>query len=354
MYIVIAIIVFGILVGIHELGHFLMAKACGVRVNEFSIGMGPAILKRQKGETLYALRVLPLGGYCAMEGEDGDSSDERAFTRKSVWGRLAILFAGPFMNFLLGLLIVLLLYSQVEAFGTNVVHSLSDGFSMSGGETVLEPGDRITRINGHRIRYAGDFTLYMDRTEGKPVDMTLRRGGETLSLRQVTLEKKLFPNGDGTESYRYGVMFETMTATAGERLKLGFYQAYSFVRSVLMGLSDLITGAVGLRDMSGAVGIVSVISETGKSAPNARAAVMNISYISAFLAVNLAVMNLLPIPALDGGRIFFMLVVAALQKLLHRRIDPKYEGYIHMAGMALLLALMALLVVNDVWRLIGR
>jgi len=353
MYIVIAIIVFGILIGIHELGHFLAAKACRVRVNEFSIGMGPAILKKQKGETLYALRVLPLGGYCAMEGEDGDSSDERSFTRKSVWERLAVLFAGPFMNFLLGLLIVLLLYAQVEAFGSNVVDSFSEGVSMT-GETVLEAGDRITRIDGKTVRYAGDFTLYMDRSGGKPVDMTVRRDGATLTLRQVLLEKKLFPNDDGTETYRYGVNFRTVRATAGERLKLGLYQTYSFVRSVLMGLSDLITGAVGLRDMSGAVGIVSVISETGRSAPDARTAVMNISYISAFLAVNLAVMNLLPIPALDGGRIFFMLVVHALEKLLRRRIDPRYEGYIHMAGMALLLALMAVLVVNDVWRIIGR
>ncbi|MBR5381240.1 MAG: site-2 protease family protein [Oscillospiraceae bacterium] len=353
MYIVIAIIVFGILIGIHELGHFLAAKGCGVRVNEFSIGMGPAILKKQKGETLYALRVLPLGGYCAMEGENGDSSDERSFTRKSVWARLAVLFAGPFMNFLLGLIVVLLLYSQVSAFGTNAIHSFSEGFEMT-GETALEVGDRIVSIDGHAVRYAGDFTLFMDRSGGKPVDMVVRRDGERLTLRQVLLAKKLFPNDDGTETYRYGVTFQTVRATAGERLKLGFYQAYSFVRGVLMGLSDLITGAVGLRDMSGAVGIVSVISETGRSAPNARAAVMNISYISAFLAVNLAVMNLLPIPALDGGRIFFMLVVHALEKLLRRRIDPKYEGYIHAAGMALLMAFMALLLVNDIWRIVGR
>ncbi len=352
MYIVIAIIAFGLLVAIHELGHFAAAKICGVRVNEFSVGMGPAIFKKQKGETLYALRVLPLGGYCAMEGEDGRSEDQRSISKKSIPARFFIFAAGPLMNYILGLLIVLILFSQFSAFGSNVVDHFADGFQAS-GETGLEAGDRITKIDGHRIYYSGDFSMYMDRAGGEPVDMVVIRDGSKIKLDGLLLEKKAYPNDDGTQSARYGVNFTSIPASFIETVKYGFYEAYNFVRMVFMGLSDLITGAVGIREMSGAVGIVGVISQVGASSPSAYAALLNISYIVAFLAVNLAVMNMLPIPALDGGHIFTMLVVWVLEKLLRRKIDPKIETYIHLAGLFILMALMALLVVNDVTKLLG-
>ena len=352
MYIIIAIIAFGLLVAIHELGHFAAAKLCGVRVNEFAVGMGPAILKKHKGETLYSLRVLPFGGYCAMEGEDGQSDDERALSKKSIPARFFIFAAGPVMNYLLGLIIVLLLFSQFPAFGSNIVGHFADGFDKT-GPSGLEAGDRIMKIDGHRIYYAGDFTMYMDRAGGEPVDIVVIRDGEKIKLDGLLLEKKLYVNADGSQSARYGVDFTSIPANFIETVKYGFYEAYNFVRMVLMGLSDLIRGAVGLRDMSGAVGIVGVISQVGSSSPSAYAALLNISYIVALLAVNLAVMNLLPIPALDGGHIFTMLVVWVLEKLLRRKIDPKYETYIHLAGLFILMALMAVLVVNDVTKLLG-
>ena len=351
MYILLAILIFGILIGIHEFGHFIAAKACGVRVNEFAIGMGPALLKRQKGETMYALRLLPIGGFCAMEGEDESSDDPRAFTSKPWWQRAVILIAGAFMNFLLGFLIIALLYSSAQAFYGRTVSALTENFRY-GGEEGLMVGDEILSIDGHTIFYSNDFSTYMSRSSGGTVDMVIRRGGEKLLLDDYPLQMEDYVV-DGETVLRYGVTFNTVPATFWNRLQYACCTAADYVRYVWMGLSDLVTGVVGIKDMSGPVGIVSAIGQVGQASASTAEALKNILFLASFIAVNLAVMNLLPIPALDGGRVFFLLITGVLEKILRRKIDPKYEGYIHAAGLMLLLGLMAVVMVNDIARIVN-
>ncbi len=352
MYIILAILIFGILIASHELGHFLTAKACGVKVNEFAIGMGPKILKKQKGETLYTLRLLPLGGFCAMEGEDEASEDKRAFTSQSVSKRLLILAAGAAMNFLVGLLIVLVLFACLRPayYVSNTVDSLEDAFRY-GGENGIQPGDEILSIDGHRVFYGNDFTTYMDRAEGS-VDMVVRRDGQRVKLEDYPLQREEFLV-DGETVLKYGINFDTIEPTFGEYLRHCLYTTWDFVRMVWMGLADLFGGNVGMKDMAGVVGIVDTISDVGNQSATTADALANIAYLGAFIAVNLAVMNLLPIPALDGGRIFFLLVTWGLEKLLRRKIDPKYEGYIHAGGLVLLIGLMVVVMFNDIVRIIN-
>ena len=348
MYILIAIVAFGVLIAIHEFGHFIVAKACGVKVNEFSIGMGPALLKKQGEETLYSWRLLPIGGFCAMEGEDEDTGDERAFTRQSAWKRILILIAGAGMNFLLGFLIVVVLYAGVDYLPTNHVVETADGFLYA--ENGIRAGDRIVSIDGHRIFTSQDFSTYMSRA-GAAVDMVVERDGEKVALRDYGLKPAEY---DGV--LRYGLTFANEEATAWGRLKYSGYVSCNFVRLVWMGLSDLVTGAVGIREMSGVVGIVDVINDVGREVEaetrSVRAAVEEILYLVAFIAVNLAVMNLLPIPALDGGRIFFIFINLIAERVFHKKLDPKYEGYVHAAGMVVLLGLMAVIMVSDILKII--
>lgn len=349
MYILIAILMFGVLVAIHEFGHFIVAKACKVKVNEFAIGMGPALLKKQGKETLYSLRLLPIGGFCAMEGEDEASNDPRAFTSQPAWKRFFILLAGSGMNFLLGLLIVLIIFLNAQGFVGNTVTGFLDGFPLE-GENGLMVGDKIVAIDGHRVFYSDDFSTYMSRT-GETVDLTVIRDGEKLTLKDLPLVPREY-QVDGETQVKYGITFNVIQATFGEKLKYSLYTAYDFVRLVWMGLSDLVSGAVGLNDLAGPVGIVSTINDVGQSAESTAAGLLNVAYLSAFIAVNLAVMNLLPIPALDGGRIFFLLVTWVVEKIIRRRVNPKYEGYIHGAGLVLLLGFMAVVMINDIVRLV--
>ncbi len=349
MYIVLAILIFGILIATHELGHFLTAKACGVQVNEFAVGLGPAILKKKRGETQYSLRILPLGGFCAMEGEDSVSENPRAFTSQPVWKRFLILVSGAAMNFLTGLLVVLLLFSRSEYFVGSTVTDLAEGFRY-GGEQGLMVGDEIVRIDGHAVWYVDDFQTYMSRSDGT-VDMTVLRGGRRVELKDYPLQMEEF-DVDGETVTRYGITFNIIRANLWEKFKYGCYTAYDFVRLVYMSLGDLLRGAVGVNELSGVVGIVDTISQVGQQSATRSAALLNIAYLAAFIAVNLAVMNLLPIPALDGGRIFFLLVTWVLEKILGRKIDPKYEGYIHAAGLVLLLLLMAYVMFNDIVRIV--
>ena len=350
MYIVLAIIVFGVLIATHELGHFLAAKACGVRVNEYAIGMGPAILKKQRGETLYSLRCLPFGGYCAMEGEDGDSDDPRSFQVQAVWKRLIILFAGAAMNFLTGLIIAVILFSGASALVTPEIVELAEGFP-DDGERGLMVGDTIRSINGERVWYSSDFTLLMGRSGDRPVDMVVIRDGEKVRLEDYDLRAREYADSDGNVTVRYGVSFKVIKAGILDRLRYSVYTACNFVRLVRFSLADLVHGAVGFKDISGPVGIVSAINDMGQSSSSVSAALSNIAFLCAFIAVNLAVMNLLPIPALDGGRIFLLIITWIIEKIIRRKIDPKYEGYIHAAGLVLLVGLMVVIMFSDVVKL---
>ncbi len=350
MYIIIAILAFGIIIAVHEGGHFAAAKLLGVKVNEFAIGMGPALLKKQGKETLYSLRLLPIGGYCAMEGEDEQSPDPRAFTSAKWWKRIIILCAGSFMNFVLGLVVITCIYWPSEAFVIPVVESVAEGF-LYGGEAGIMPGDEIYSIDGYRIYYSEDFSTYMSFSDGA-VDMVVIRDGEKVLLRDYALQPAVYVD-DGVESYRYGINLTLIQANNWQRLKYGGYKAYDFSRLVVVSLRQLLTGKAGLKDMSGVVGIVDTINDVAVQSPTVLIALENVAYLMAFIAVNLAVMNMLPIPALDGGRVFFLLVSMAIEGITRRKLNPKYEGYVHAAGLVLLLGLMAVVMVNDVIRIIG-
>lgn len=348
MYIIIAILAFGILIAGHEFGHFITAKLSGVKVNEFAIGMGPAIFKRQRGETLYSLRILPLGGYCAMEGEDEAVDDERAFTSQPAWKRVIILAAGSFMNLLIGFIAVLIIYSGAQGFAGNTVVELVDGFKYA--ENGIQVGDEIHSIDGHRVYYSDDFSTYMNRSDGT-VDMVVIRGGEKVTLKGYGLRPEYYTE-NGEQIYRYGLAFDYEEATAWGKVKFSGYTTYNFVRMVWLSLSDLVGGRVGVNDMAGVVGIVDTINQVGEQSQTTAAALINIGYLCAFIAVNLAVMNMLPIPALDGGRIFALIVTVVIEKVTRKKLDPKIEGFVHAAGLVVLLGFMAYVMFNDVMRII--
>ena len=321
MYILLAILVFGILIAVHELGHFLVAKACGVRVDEFAIGMGPASWKKQKGETLYAVRCLPIGGYCAMAGEDEAIDDPRAFTSQPAWKRFLILCAGAFMNFVFGLLLLLIVFAQAKSFSTPTLTDFMDGCPYQ-GEDALQVGDTIWSIDGHRIYFTTNVSEYLARG-GDTHDIVVKRDGKKVALNDFYLVAREYPGQDGK---MYGFYFGTKPATFGAKLQTTWYSAMD--------------------------GIVSMMNEVGKESATKAAAFSNIAYFSALIAVNLAVMNMLPLPALDGGRVFCLLVTWVLERISRRKIDPKYEGYIHTAGLVLLLALMAYVMYNDISKLV--
>lgn len=349
MYIIIAIIIFGILIAIHEFGHFTAAKLCGVKVEEFAIGMGPALFKKQKGETVYALRILPIGGFCAMAGEDEESDDPRAFTNQGFWKKFVILCAGSFMNLVLGIVLILIMYAGAQAFVTPTIDHFMDGCPYEGTE-AMQAGDTFYSIDGQRIYLVSDVSSFLMRGDGV-YDIVMLRDGEKVELKDFALTTKTYTEY-ANEGPKYGFVFGYTEATFGTKLEYTWNTTLEFSRLVWLGLGDLINGKVGLKDMSGPVGIVDMMNEVGQQAESAKAAADNLLYISAFIAVNLAIMNMLPIPALDGGRVFLMIVTVIIEAVSRKKLDPKYEGYIHLGGMVLLLGLMALVMYNDIAKLI--
>lgn len=349
MYLVIAILIFSFLIFIHELGHFITAKLFDVKVNEFSIFMGPRILHWGKGETEYSLRLLPIGGYCAMEGEDGSSDDPRSFTSKAPWKRAIILAAGAFMNFLTGLVILIVIYATAGGFRTMEITGFVDGCPLEG---TLQIGDVIEKIDGDNVYIFSDFSMLTERAGEGPMDLTVRRDGKTVELQQVDMVKREYEI-DGETRKIYGITFgATEEKTPLTLLKNSWYTAVDFARMVKMGLVDLLTGAVGVKDLSGPVGIVDAVQETGSSAASTLDGILNVLYFGAFIAVNLAVMNMLPIPALDGGHIFSLLVIWVIESVSKKKVDPKYEAYIHAAGLVLLMGLMVFVTFNDIVKLV--
>ena len=342
MYIVIAIIMFGVLIAIHEFGHFATAKACGVRVDEFSIGMGPVIFKKQKGETQYSLRILPIGGFCAM-GEDEESQDPRAFPNQGFWKRFLILCAGSFMNFLLGVILIVIMYGGAEAFRAPIITDFLDGCQYNTPET-FQAGDEFYSIDGHRIYLISDVSMFLERGNGV-YDIVMLRDGKKIEFDDM----KLVPTIESEQGLKYGFVWGIERATLGVKLEYVWNTAKEFSRLVWLGL---IHGAVGVDDMAGPVGIVDMMNEAGSSAASTADAMYSMLYFSAFIAINLAIMNMLPIPALDGGRVFFMIVTVIFEAITKKRLDPKYEGYIHAGGMVLLLLLMGFIMYNDIARLI--
>lgn len=351
MSILFAILLFSLLIFLHELGHFVAAKLSGVRVNEFSMFMGPAIWKKQKGETLYSIRCIPIGGYCAMEGEDGGSDDPRSFDRASWWKRLIILAAGSLMNFLTGLVLLVLFFSTERQFILPVVTQIEEGCAIA-GEKGIQERDRILEVDGERIYVYSDFQMILDLNGGENHDLVLLRDGQRVELKDFAMVKGEFPNEDGSTSLRYGFSFSLVPASFTETVKYVWNSALDMVRMVRLSLKMLLTGQAGIRDVGGPVMIVQQMTQVAEASATTYYAIMNLVYFGAFIAINLAVMNLLPIPALDGGRIVCLLITTLVEAATHEKINPKYEGYLHGVGMILLLALMALIMFKDIFVLI--
>ena len=354
LYIIIAIVLFGILIAVHEFGHFITAKLLGVKVNEFAIGMGPRILHKVKGETEYSLRILPIGGFCAMEGEDEATDDPRSFECQAPWKKFIILVAGSFMNFVAGVLIILILFSGARAFNAPVITKFMDGAEhlQAAG---LQEGDRFLRIDGHRIYFMNDVSLFLSRAKDNVMDLEVIRDGEVIRLKEFDFTPRVpYTDENGQTTYLRGFNYgEAEEATLGLILKNTWYQAIDCVRLVWISLGDLITGAAGLREMSGVIGIVDAVGDAGASAATVGAGLVSVFNFMSLIAINLAVMNLLPIPALDGGRIFFLIVGVLFRLVSGKKLNPKYEGWINAAGFVLLMGLMILIAISDVMKLAG-
>lgn len=358
LYILIAIVVFGILIALHEFGHFITAKLLGVRVNEFAIGMGPLLWSTTKGETQYSLRAIPIGGFCAMEGEDEATDDPGSFSSKPGWKKFIILVAGSLMNFLTGLVLLLVVYSQAAGFVTPVIAGFIDGFPNQGVDGLMV-GDRILSVNGERIYTKSDVDLFFSRAGGENMDLVVLRDGKKIILDDFPLIPREYLY-EGETRVMYGLTFAIQEATPLVRIQQSWYSAVDMVRLVRVSLTDLFTGKAGFKDMSGVIGIMDVMGQAGEEGAQAAAesggsplagALFSIFNLSAFIAINLSVMNLLPIPALDGGRIFFLVVNWLFTLVTRRKLDPRYEGYVHMAGFIFLLLLMVVVAFNDVVRI---
>lgn len=352
LYILLAILFFGIMVALHEFGHFFTAKLLGVKVNEFAIGMGPILWSRTRGETQYSVRVLPLGGFCAMEGEEEETGDPRAFSAQKWWKRLIILTAGSAMNFLLGLAIVLILYSGVSAARAPVITELMDGFPLEGENGLME-GDQILSIDGHVILVYSDIHTFLAQNDGNGMDLVVRRDGEKIVLNDLPLTLQEYEYRGEKKAY-FGLVFgATEELNAFGRIRLGAAQTVDFVRMVWMSLCQLLEGRVSIGEMSGVIGIVDAVGDVGAASESIADGLLDVLYFVAFISVNLAVMNMLPIPALDGGRVFFLLVNGVIYAFTRRMIPGKYENYVHTAGFFLLILLMLAVACNDVWKIIA-
>lgn len=348
LFIILGILFLGFLIAIHEFGHFITAKLSGVRVNEFAIGMGPKLFSRQGKETLYTLRLFPIGGFCAMEGEDEDSDDPRSFQKTKAWKKLLILAAGAAMNFLAGLLIFVLLAASAEGYITPVVSAYLPGYEPDLSSPHLEVGDRILSVDGNPIFVGEDVDFFFNRG-GDDLDLVVRRDGEKVILKGVHMPPFRYEG-----SFKRGIQLTWKDTTFLGALEKGWGDCIDTVRLVWIGLGDLFSGAMGIRDMSGMVGIVDMMGQTVQNAGSAGVAAYRVFYLVAFIAVNLAVMNLLPIPALDGGRIFFLLINVIYTAVTKKKLDPKYEGVINTIGLVALLGLMAVVAVSDILKLFGR
>ena len=353
MSIFFAILIFSLLVFVHELGHFVCAKLSGIQVNEFSLFLGPAIWKKQVGETLYAIRCIPFGGYCAMEGEDEDTDNPRAFHRAAWWKRLIVLVAGAAMNFVIGVVMFAIVFAPSQAFITPVVDTVEEGCLLAGEEGIM-PGDRIVEVDGENIYLYTNFSTFIGMKGGDVHDLVLERDGELIVLDDFLMQKAEFRNEDGTTSMRYGFSFSLEEATFAGKIRYTWYNVLDSIRNIRVSLQMLLTGKAGIQDLSGPVGIVDQMSQVAQESPTWIDAALNLLYFGGFLAINLAVMNLLPIPALDGGRVVGLLITTAVETVIGKKIDPKYEGYLHMAGMVLLLGLMAFVMFKDIFVIFQR
>lgn len=339
---IIAILIFSLIILFHELGHFLLAKRNGIRVNEFSLGLGPTLVGFTRGETKYSIKLLPFGGACMMEGEDEESSDEASFQKKSVWARISVVAAGPVFNFIMAFVFAFILILCV-GFDKPVVNDVIEGHPAQ--EAGIEAGDTIVSMNGKRIHFYREVSLYTFFHPGEPIDIVYQRDGE----RMEATVNPVFDEEQG--KYLIG-FYGTGVREKGnvlESLKYSAFELKYWINTTFDSLKMLVTGRVSFNDMQGPVGIVKTIGDTYDESKSDGGfwVFVNMLNIAILLSANLGVMNLLPIPALDGGRLVFLVIEAIRRK----RINPEKEGMVHFVGLMLLLVLMVVVMFNDVRQL---
>jgi len=341
--IIVAIIIFSLIILFHELGHFIFAKAAGIKVNEFCLGLGPTVVGFQKGETFYSIKALPFGGACMMEGEDSDSDSDRSFQSKSVWRRISVVIAGPAFNFIMAFICSVILIG-IAGYDKPVISDVMEGYPVA--EAGFQQGDVITKVNGRHIYFYREFSNYITFHDTDPIELTVKRGDEQITK---TVTPK-YSEEDGR--YLFGVK------SYGEResvnfigaFKYGFFEVRYWVDTTFYSLRMLVKRQVSMNEVSGPVGIVKVIGDTYDQSVKLGALIvlLNMLYITILLSANLGVMNLLPLPALDGGRLVFLIIEAVTKK----RVPPEKEGLVHGIGIVILLALMVLIMFNDIRNII--
>ncbi len=337
LYIVIAIFAFGVMIAIHEAGHFFAARACGVKIYEFSLGMGPRLLGRQgKSGTKYNLRLFPIGGFVSMKGEDEDADGDDSFSNKRPWQRFIIVAAGAAMNIILGFILCLglVIFGSI---GSTVVHSFVPG---AVSNAWLSEGDEIIEINGSRVHTFDDLKYEIMHDGSRPMDIVVIRGGEKLTLSGV--EFPTLEEGGAVYGMRDFYLY-TASKDFGSVLKHTWYMAISTVKMIWESLLDLVTGRVGLDAVSGPVGVTEAIGTVAKRGA------YDLFYMISVLTMNLGVFNLLPLPALDGGRLVFIL----FEMVFRRKVPPRFEGLVHTVGITLLFALMIFVTFKDLARIFG-
>lgn len=333
----VAVLLFLVLIIIHEFGHFIMAKINGVQVNEFAVGFGPKLFKWGKGETLYSFNLIPLGGYCAMEGEDEKSENKRAFCNKKPWRRFIIVAAGAVFNILLGVILVSLSLIPGQRFSTTTVAKFADNAVSQ--QSGLEIGDKIIAVDGRRIFTTYDLSYAFTGIPDGTVDLKVERNGEKVMLEKVKFATESVDgiNYISVDFYVYGEEKTFLTF-----IKQTALQTVSYMRVVWFSLIDLIGGKFGLNAISGPVGVTAAIGTAAKQN------VLNIIPIMALITINLGIFNLLPVPALDGGRLVFIIY----EMIFRRPVPQKREALVHTVGIIILFAFMIFITFKDILKLI--
>lgn len=346
LLIIIAVLLFGFIIFFHELGHFLLAKASGIRVNEFALGMGPKLFSFQRGETKYALRLLPIGGYCAMEGEDDESTDERAFGNKPVWRRILVVIAGGIFNIVLGFFLMMIVLGQQDVFATTRIARFTENSALEGAGAMVD--DKILEIDGYAILTDRDMSFALAMADPGAVSMVVERNGERVDMGTFSMSTQTLEDGKNIVSLDFYVYPEE--PTVGGLVSRSAADTVSMVRMVIESLKGIFTGRFGLNDLAGPVGTAQAISQAAEAglSKGFGQAVNNILLMIVMITVNLGVVNLLPVPALDGGRLLFLIWEGVTRK----PVPQKYESYVHVAGFVLLIGLMVVTTLNDILRIV--
>ncbi len=332
-----AILLFLVLIIIHEFGHFIAAKLLGVRVNEFAVGFGPKLFSKKLGETNYAFNLIPLGGYCAMEGEDEGSSDERAFCNKAAWRRFLIVIMGAVFNLILGFIIVMLILAPTKIFATTTIAEfIPNAISEQSG---LEINDKILKVDGRTIFSTYDLSYAFTNVDDGKIDITVLRDGKKQLLNDVKFESEVYEGMDFL-TVDFKVYGEKRTFVIF--LKNTVKTSVSYTVVIWRSLVDLLSGKYGISQVSGPVGVTVVIANAAKQS------LQNLLPLMAFISINLGIFNLFPIPALDGGRLVFILY----EMIFRKPVPQKYESLVHTIGFVVLIGFMILILVKDVLGLI--